>query len=65
VPLPDSGIRYDPALDEVFASRWAGYRWHEWRRLSGDMKSMLVAAYDLHCRIAAVQEKAAADATRK
>lgn len=50
-----------PTFEWVLASHWAGYKYFEFRKLTGKEQSFLVAAYRTSQRIEAVLIKDAKD----
>lgn len=62
--MPLSGITYSGELEWRLAARRAGYRWHDFRELEGEMQSDIVAAYRTEQQIEAVIASEAAHETR-
>lgn len=52
--VPRSGVTYAPEFEWLLAARWAGYTLREYRRLSGDEQSEILALYRGQVQIDAV-----------
>jgi hypothetical protein len=55
-------VKYSGVLEWIFAAKWAGYKWNDFLKLTGDDQSILVAAYQTERQIESV---AADDQSKK